>query len=165
MEFSNVTKNWERDLHGNVWHPSVDFVGILDVGRNNVFMMGCTIGMPGFIRGCKDYKGSVKIGDGNVFGMDVKIQVGEDGLTTIGSGNLIMNNCNIGHNTTIGDKCEIGAGTLIGGYATIWHGAKIKQGCNIRNRVSVGENAVVGMGSVVVGDIPENAKVVGVPAK
>lgn len=49
----------------------------------------------------------------------------------------------------------------IGEYAVIGMGARILGNINIK----IGKNAVVGANSVVISDVPDNAVVVGVPAK
>nr|WP_269140723.1 DapH/DapD/GlmU-related protein [Radiobacillus kanasensis] len=50
-------------------------------------------------------------------------------------------------------------------YTTVKRGASIGSGVTILPGINIGENAMVGAGSVVTRDVPQNAIVVGNPAK
>ena len=76
-----------------------------------------------------------------------------------------MNCVNIGHESIIGNDCEIGAGTIIPGNVSIGDECKIKIGCVIRNGVSIGPKSFIAMGSVVVNDLKGNDNYMGIPAK
>lgn len=70
----------------------------------------------------------------------------------------------IGQNLTIYQGCTIGAvhgkgAPIIGDHVVMYAGSKIV------GNVKVGNNVVVGANAVVVKDVPDNAVVVGVPAK
>ncbi len=76
--------------------------------------------------------------------------------------------------TVIGDKVNIGAGTITANYdgkakyvTIIEDGAFIGSNCTIVAPVKVGKNATTGAGSVVTKghDVPDNGVVIGVPAK
>jgi sugar O-acyltransferase (sialic acid O-acetyltransferase NeuD family) len=81
----------------------------------------------------------------------------------IGDFTVISPYVDVGHNAKIGSfcllgphvwayLCEIGDGTEIGGGAIVLQGRK------------VGKNCVVGAGAVVTKDVPDNARVLGIPA-
>ncbi len=101
------------------------------------------------------------------FGDNVIIEMGTAIHThsTIGNNVFLGGDALIGHHNTIGDHVLVGGNTSFGGsvvvdnYATIGVGAAIKPG------VHIGAHAVVGVGAAVVQDVPENAVVVGVPAR
>jgi UDP-N-acetylglucosamine acyltransferase len=165
-EFYKGMSGFNR-VGSNLVHESAIINQNVYLGENNVFLPFCSIGFNGFIRDSKDFYGSIEIGNSNVFGQNTCVMVGEYGVTKIGNNNLIMNFVNIGHNTTIGDNCEIGVGSKIAGHVTIQDDVKIKMSCAIRNRVLITQGQIIGMGAVVVSDIDKNfgVPVTGNPAK
>ena len=72
---------------------------------------------------------------------------------------IIGTNCTVNQGVTIGGRSEIpilpriGNNIIIGANATVL------------GNIIVGDNATIGAGAVVIHDVPENAVVVGVPAK
>jgi len=87
--------------------------------------------------------------------------IGHFGGLVISSGAEIGNNCNISHNVTIGlnPRGKKKGIPVIGDNCYIAPGVKIIGNINIGNNVAIGANAVV------VNDVPNNAVVVGIPAK
>lgn len=80
------------------------------------------------------------------------------------NGIIIGNNVTIGKGATIYQQVTIAHGkeerhTVIGDNCLIGKGATILSGCQIGDNVKIGANAVV------VGDVPSNSTVVGVPGK
>jgi sugar O-acyltransferase (sialic acid O-acetyltransferase NeuD family) len=71
----------------------------------------------------------------------------------------------IGHDVTIGDFVTIYSAVLFGGGVSIGSSCVIGSGAVILPGITIGNGAVIGAGSVVCKDVPENAKVTGVPAK
>lgn len=145
-------------------HPTAVIYGNVDIGDNNVIGPNCVLGYRGAIRGEADFDGVVEIGIGNTFGAGVVVCVGLNGVTKIGNSNILMNRVNIGHDVSLGDGCEIGAGSVIAGHAAIGNAVKVKIGCMVRNRITICHDAVVGMGAVVVSDVPAYETVWGNPA-
>lgn len=152
---------------GNEIHYTAIIYPNVVMGKGNKIGPYCIIGSDGEIRGCKQFEGSVVIGDNNVISELVTIQRPKDkGATTvIGSNNIIMAHSHIGHDAKIGDNCEISTSSVIGGYVEIGDNTKIKLNVTVRNRKKIGKNCLVGMGSVVVKDIESDTVVVGNPAK
>ena len=78
----------------------------------------------------------------------------------------------IGETAIVGDDVTMYQGVTLGGtgkqhgkrHPTICNNVFIGNNANILGNVTVGENSRVGAGSVVLGDVPPNSTVVGVPA-
>jgi UDP-N-acetylglucosamine acyltransferase len=151
----------------NEIHDTAIIYDCVTMGKNNKIGAYCVIGANGEIRNCKDFKGGVTIGDGNVISELVTIQrpALKEAETVIGNNNIIMAHAHVGHDVKIGNDCEICTGVILGGYSEIQDGAKLKLGVTVRNRKKVGKNTLVGLGSAVVKDIESNKVVFGNPAK
>ena len=76
---------------------------------------------------------------------------------------IIGDNCRIFGNVTIGNKWSEGKNTS--GPPHIGNGVLIGAGAVLLGEISVGDNAMIGANAVVLHDVPENATVVGVPAR
>ncbi len=86
-------------------------------------------------------------------------------MSKIGSHVLVNYGATIGHHCVIQDFACVGPNSAIGGSCLIKKGAYIGSGACIREKLTIGENAIVGMGAVVTSNVPDNAVVVGVPAR
>ena len=71
----------------------------------------------------------------------------------------------IEHECIIEDYVHISPNAALAGNIHVKKGAHIGLGANIIQGITVGENAIVGAGAVVIFDVPDNAIVVGSPAK
>lgn len=84
---------------------------------------------------------------------------------SIGDGTLINKRSIISHDTTVGKFCDISPSVKIMGNVLIGDRVDIGVGAVIIPNIQVGNNVTIGAGSVVVRDIPNNAVVVGNPAR
>lgn len=111
----------------------------------------------------------VKIGDNAVIMMGAVINIGAE----IGAGTMIDMNAVLGARATIGKNAHIGAGAVIAGVleppsatpVIIEDDVLVGANAVVLEGVRVGKGAVVAAGAVVISDVPENAVVVGSPAK
>ena len=128
----------------------------LIAGAGNVFDTGCVMaGAPQDLR----YKGAptrVCIGDRNIFREHVTVHRAnkpeED--TVLGSGNMLMAHCHVGHNARIGNQVIIANGALIAGHVRLDDRAFISGNCLIHQFVSVGTLALMQGGSAISKDLP-----------
>jgi len=90
-----------------------------------------------------------------VLGMDVCVMPGV----------IVSHDVVIGDHVLLGVGCVIGARVEIGDYAFVGASATIVPAHIGVERLRVGKGAVIGAGAVVLGDIPDHALAVGVPAR
>jgi sugar O-acyltransferase (sialic acid O-acetyltransferase NeuD family) len=89
--------------------------------------------------------------------LNTDVQVGDNTIIATGS-------C-IDHETIIGKHVLVSAGVIVGGYTQIADSALLALGSKVVSGIKIGEKALIAAGSVVVKDVPDNAKVFGIPAK
>ena len=85
--------------------------------------------------------------------------------TVIGANAIINSGAVVDHDCTIGSHVHIAPGAVLSGGVRIEKGAHVGTGASIIQGISVGENALVAAGAVVIDDVPENAFVLGIPAR
>lgn len=73
--------------------------------------------------------------------------------------------CTVGHDAVIGDHVRVGAGAFIGGHTIVGNGAFLGSGSMLKDRISFGSGSVAALGSAVFMDVPDNATVMGNPAR
>jgi sugar O-acyltransferase (sialic acid O-acetyltransferase NeuD family) len=83
----------------------------------------------------------------------------------IGQGAILNTACSIDHDCVLGDAVHISPGARLAGGVHVGDLSWVGIGASVRQLVSIGERVMVGAGSAVVGDIPNDVTVAGVPAK
>jgi UDP-N-acetylglucosamine acyltransferase len=147
-------------------HVCID--GVTSVGEWNVVHPFTVIGgAPQDVT----YHGSptrVAIGDRNVIREGVTIHRAsekEEGITRIGSNNLLMVNVHVAHDCVLGDGITIANNTILGGHCHIESNASISGGIGIHPFVTVGQFSYIGALSRIWHDVPRFMMVDGNPSK
>ncbi len=141
--------------------------------KDNVNILdGCVIGKKGFgffpnknknIR--YPHIGIVIINEHCEIGCGSTIDRGSLSNTVIGKNTYLDNQIHIAHNNKIGDNCIIAGQVGFAGSSTLGNNVMIGGQAGISGHLKVGNNVQIGGGSGVINDIPDNAKVMGYPAK
>ena len=103
----------------------------------------------------------VLIGKGSQIITSSTINVG----TIIGKHCIINTNCSIDHDCKVSDFVHVAPGVTICGGVSIGKSTLVGAGTIILPNVKVGKNVIIGAGSLVNKDIPDETKVLGIPAK
>lgn len=80
-------------------------------------------------------------------------------LAIINTGASIDHDCHIGKAVHIAPQCGLA------GNVTVGAGSFLGIGCKVIPEIDIGQNVTVGAGGVIVSDMPNGARAVGVPAK
>lgn len=83
----------------------------------------------------------------------------------IGENTIVNTKASIDHDCIIGSHVHIAPGVTISGGVKIGDNTHVGTGATIIQGLQVGNDSLVAAGAVIVNDIPNNVKVVGVPAK
>lgn len=92
-------------------------------------------------------------------------------LSVVAAGANVGDACIINHHASIDHECHLEAGVMVAPGATlcgnVWVGedAFVGAGATVLPRVRIGRRAMVGAGAVVTRDVPDDAVVVGNPAR
>ncbi|MCC7375674.1 MAG: acyl-ACP--UDP-N-acetylglucosamine O-acyltransferase [Verrucomicrobiales bacterium] len=136
--------------------PHVHLTGCTLAGARNVFGTGSVIGGPPQDLRYKGAPTRLVIGDDNVFREHVTVhcanKIEED--TRLGSHNLLMAHCHVGHNSCVGDHVIIANGTQLGGHVSVGDRAFISANCLIHQFCRVGTLALMQGGAGISKDLP-----------
>ncbi len=83
----------------------------------------------------------------------------------IGLNSIINTGTSVDHDCFIGSHVHLAPRATLSGSVQIGDGVHIGTGAVLIQGVEIGKNSVVGAGAVVVKNVPENTKVIGVPAR
>lgn len=157
----------------SIIYDNVSIYGNVKIGKNVVINAGAVIGAEGF--GYEPDEdgtlvqfpqiGGVIIEDNVEIGANTCVDRGALGDTIIREGAKIDNLVHVAHNVIIGKNCRIICLVGIGGSVEIGDGSFIGISAIIKNQKKIGRNVTVGMGAVVTKDVPDNATVIGNPAR
>ncbi len=136
--------------------PHVYLTGITAIGAHNQFHAGAVIGnAPQDLK----YKGeptALRIGDRNTFRENVTVNrsTRPEGLTVIGSNNLLMANSHVAHDVTVGNSTIIANGALLAGHVEVGDRAVVSGNCCVHQFVRIGTLAMMQGGSAISLDLP-----------
>lgn len=130
--------------------PNVSIGDDIEIGNNVIIQSGTVIGSFGFYyKNREDHferlksAGKVIIEDFVEIGANCTIDKGVTAETRIGKNTVIDNLVQIGHDTIIGNKCLIAAGTGIAGCITIGNAVTIWGQVGMSSGISIGDKAVI----------------------
>ncbi|HKK24435.1 MAG TPA: NeuD/PglB/VioB family sugar acetyltransferase [Gracilimonas sp.] len=84
---------------------------------------------------------------------------------SIGEGTLLNTRSSVHHDVQIGIYCDISPGATLLGGVKVGDFTHIGANATILPDIKIGNDCVIGAGAVVTKDIPDNARIKGVPAK
>jgi len=108
--------------------------------------------------------GNVVVEDDVEIGAGTTIDRGTYGSTRIGEGTKIDNQVMIAHNCRIGRHNMLCAQVGIAGSTTTGDHVVMAGQVGVRDHVHIGDRAVLGAMAGVINDVPDNARMVGIPA-
>ena len=140
---------------------------------NNVKILdNCVVGKNGFgffpnkIKNLRyPHIGIVIIEDNCEIGCGSTIDRGSMSNTVIGKNTYLDNQIHIAHNVKIGENSIIAGQVGIAGSTVIGSNVRIGGQAGISGHIIIGNNVEIGGGSGVIKNVPDNAKVMGYPAK
>jgi UDP-N-acetylglucosamine acyltransferase len=138
--------------------------GPTTIGRSCTFTGYASIGSPPQDHSYKGEDTSLVIGDSNTFREFVTINRGtvkDKKVTVIGSHNLLMAYCHVGHDCIIGDHVVMGNVATLAGHVEIHDRAIIGGLAAVHQFTRIGAYCIIGGGSMVSLDIIPYAKASG----
>ncbi len=142
--------------------------GYTTMGENNIVHPFAVIGSDPQDVSFRGSRTRVEIGDQNVIREGVTIHRGsekEQGLTRIGSNNLLMVNVHVAHDCVLDDRVIIANNTILGGHCHVESFVTISGGVGIHPFVTIGSYGYVGALSRIYHDVPRFMIVDGNPSK
>jgi UDP-N-acetylglucosamine acyltransferase len=110
----------------------------------------------------------VEIGNHNVIRESVTINRAtekEDGITRVGSHNLLMATAHVAHDCKLGDYVTMANGSMLGGHVHVESFASVSGGVAVHHYVTLGAYSFVGGQSRIYHDVPRYMLVDGNPSK
>lgn len=102
-----------------------------------------------------------ELGEGNLFSQNVVIQPG----AKIGNFNTFNIAAILGPLAEITDYCTINANVMVASESKILPFTYIGMGANIIQRINIGENCMIAANSLVTRSLPDDSRVIGIPAR
>lgn len=156
---------------GVIIYPNAVLYEDTRVGDRSIIHAACVIGADGFgyrlVNGRHQpaaQLGNVEIGPDVEIGAGATIDRGAYGPTRIGEGTKIDDQVMIAHNCQIGKHNLLCSQVGIAGSSSTGDYVVMAGQVGVRDHVHIGARAVLGAMAGVIGDVPEGASYVGIPA-
>ena len=156
---------------GSIIYPQVSVYDGCHIGQRCIIHSGVVIGSDGYgfaMEGGQHHKipqiGIVRIGNDVEIGAGTTIDRAALGETVIGEGTKIDNLVQIGHNVKIGKHCLLVSQVGIAGSSELGDYVAMAGQSGVAGHLKIGHRAQVAGKSAVFDDIPDDTKVMGVPA-
>lgn len=130
--------------------------GVVKVGKNNHIFSSAMVGGPPQDLKFKGETTHLEIGDGNAIREFVTISVGTatgNGVTRIGSHNLLMAYVHIAHDCQIGNHIAIANTTNFAGHVVVEDHVRIGGVCSFNQFIRIGKNSFIAGDSAVNKDV------------
>ena len=126
------------------------------MGSGNHLFEGAVVGGHPQCQGLEHSDGRVVIGDNNLIREHCTVHrsMRDDGVTEIGSGNMLMVNVHVAHDCRIGSHVLISNNTMMAGHVSIDDRAVVSGAVGIHQFCRIGKMAMVGGQAHVVKDVP-----------
>ncbi len=142
---------------GTVIHSHVVIKGPTRIGKNNRIFQFASVG-----EACQDkkYKGEptrLEIGDNNVIRENCTIHRGtvqDEGVTRIGSHNLLMAYVHVAHDCMVGDHIILANNATLAGHVHVGDHAILGGGTMVHQFCHIGVHSMCAGGSIVLRDVP-----------
>ena len=85
--------------------------------------------------------------------------------TTISDNCILLANSFVGHDSFLDRFAHVATNAVVGANVHVGKAVHVGSNATIREKVRIGDYSLIGAGSVVLEDVPENAVVVGNPAR
>lgn len=83
----------------------------------------------------------------------------------IGRGVVLNTACSVDHDCVLGDFVHISPGARLAGNVHVGARSQVGIGAVVREGIRIGSDVMIGAGAAVVSDLPDGARVAGVPAR
>jgi len=103
----------------------------------------------------------ITIGEGTVIMAGVCINSG----TVVGKHVIVNTSASVDHDCVLEDYVHVSPGAILTGNVHVGEGTHIGAGATVIPGIRIGKWCTIGAGSVIIRDVPDGAKVVGVPGK
>lgn len=156
---------------GSRLYPGVYVGERCRVGRNCTLWPNAVIGADGFGYAMNDGRhekipqlGIVILEDDVDVGAGSCVDRATVGRTVIGEGTKIDNQVQVGHNCSIGKHCILVSQVGLAGSVRVGDYTILAARAGVADNITIGSGVIVGAGSGVVRDVPDGARVAGIPA-
>jgi UDP-N-acetylglucosamine acyltransferase len=142
----------------------VVLAGRTTLGANNVIYPFTSLGQASPDRKYKGEAATLVIGEENDIREGVTMHIGtavDQGITTVGSHNLLMAGSHVAHDCVVGNHCILANYAQLAGHVQLADWVTIGGLSGVHQRVRVGTGAIVGGHTAVDYDVPPFASVAG----